>query len=232
MENKSKNGESLEQIIPCQASMAGVTTMGRKIKDKKEKMLLTSFAVMCDGGLYKRYKSGNTVYILNTTSEDYALYVKDILENTTSVIIEDRTDYNTNGMNRKKQKRLYTKSHPFFTKLYNRIDNNGYKGIDVLAYKSINAECLAMLYMADGSISYKGEAISSVSLNTKRLTEGDNLHQAILIKERLGFEFSINKQNQYTYLRLKSKDVYKFFEDIKPYILPSFMYKIPDDLLL
>lgn len=211
----------------------------RIIKDKKELVKLVSFLTMCDGGLYVKTKrkdgdksNCNPKFIMNHTSIDFSNYAKNILENVTSVVMDDRKDYNNDGFTRKVQKRLYSKNHPFFRPIWERIYNNGYKGLDTHSLKMMDAECLAMLYMADGSIGYKDESINSVTINTKRLTEGDNRLLIIYIKSIFNIECTINRQNQYTYLRVKGKDVYNFFLIIKPYILNDFNYKIPNDKLL
>lgn len=216
-----------------------VTTMERIIKDKKELVKLVSFLCMSDGGLYVKtkrkdgdLKNVNPLFIMNTTSTQYAEYAKSILDNVTSTIIEKRKDYNTDGYTRKNQVRLYTKRHPFFRPIWERTYKNGYKGIDTHALKLMDAECLAILFMADGGMSIKNNVISSVTLNTKRLTEGDNRFLSFCIEKVFGIKSTINKHYQYTYIRIKGKSVYKFFEIIKPYILEDFNYKIPNDELL
>lgn len=218
---------------------ASVTTMERKIKDKKELVKLVSFLTMCDGGLYVRTKrkdgdksNCNPSFIMNTTSIDYANYCKSIIDNVTSCQILERKDYNTDGFERKDQSRLFSKTHPFFRPIWERIYRGGYKGLDSHALKMIDGECLAILYMADGCIGYKGDVINSVTINTKRLTEGDNRFLSFVIKKEFGIESTINRQSKYTYIRIKGKSIYKFFSTIKPFILESFKYKIPNDELL
>lgn len=210
--------------------MEGVTTMVRNITDKKELIKLVSFLVMCDGGVYTQKVSYR--FIMNHTSQQYIEYAKAILENVTSVSISERKDYNTDGCSRKPQQRLETKTHPIFNMLRERIYFNGYKSVDEHTLKLMDAECLAILYMADGGISYKDGAISSITLNTKRLTAGDNLLLSTYIYEKFGIESAINRQNQYSYLRVKSKHVYLFFNTIKEFILTDFSYKLPNDKLL
>jgi len=210
--------------------------MERKIENKKELIKLVSFLTMCDGGVYqiknRHGNLGNARFIMNHTSGDYTNYAKNILENITNIKIYNRKDYNTDGYKRLPQKRLETQNHPYFTKIRENLYNNGYKGINSHYLKLMDAECLAMLYMADGSIGYKGDAINSVTLNTKRLTEGDNKLLSDYIFNIFGINSTINHQNQYTYVRIKGKSIYKFYEIIKPYILNDFIYKIPNDELL
>lgn len=207
----------------------------RIIKDKKELTKLVAFLTMCDGGIYRRNKNGNLnngQFIMNHTSKEYINYAKNILENLTNVKIYDRKDYNTDGYNRLPQQRLETKCLPFFNTIRDNLYYNNYKGINSHYLKLMDAECLAMLYMADGSLGLKGFSINSVCLNTKRLTEGDNLILSNYIFNIFGIESTINKHYKYNYIRIKGKSVYKFFQIIKPYILDDFKYKIPNDELL
>lgn len=200
----------------------------RKIIDKKELMKLCSFIVMGDGGLYKISKDvSNYKFIMNMKSEnlDFILYCKDILENVTSCRIYDRKDYNIDEYNRKLQKRIESKVHPFFTNIHNRIYINKYKGLDPHAFKLFDWECLAILFMSDGSGCLKS-GYKDYSLNMKRLSYGDQLFLKDQLKEKLDLEWNINKQNKYYYLRLRKKDYEKFENGIRKYILPSFKYKI------
>lgn len=193
-------------------------------------MKLCSFIVMGDGGVYKYTDNKNYCFIMNMKAEnrDYVEYCKDILENITTCKIMDRKDYNVDGCNRKPQIRLTSSSHPFFTKLHDRIYTEKYKGLDPHAFKLFDWECLAILYMSDGCCSINHNRYNSITLNMKRLSYGDQLFLKNQLKDKLDLEWNINRQNQYYYLRLRNKDISNFYSGIKPYILPSFSYKILD----
>ena len=203
----------------------------KKITDKKELMKLCSFIVMGDGGVYKRKDSKNYKFIMNMLEQnsDYIQYCKDILENITNVNIYQRKDYNTDNYNRKAQLRMESSNHPFFTTLHDRIYTGKYKGLDPHAFKLFDWECLAILFMCDGCGCYKN-GYKEYSLNLKRLSYGDQLFLKNQLKEKLNLEWNINKQNQYYYLRLRKKDYITFEQNILPYILPSFKYKILDGI--
>lgn len=204
--------------------------MERIIKDKKELVKLIAFLAMCDGGLYK--KSKNAYYAMNSTSLQYCEYAAAILSNLTGTTVVPRKDVNTDGYTRQQQYIVRTKSHPLLTKIHSYLYVDKYKTVPSHYLKLMDAECLAMLYMADGSICYKGSAISSVLLNTKRLTEGDNRLLAHYLELVFGIQSTINRQNKYSYIRIKGKSIYKFFQLITPHILSDFNYKLPDDRLL
>jgi hypothetical protein len=60
-----------------------------------------------------------------------------------------------------------------------------------------------------------------------RLSYGDQLLLKKAIKENLDLEFNVVKTgNKYYTLRLRSKDLEKFMNGIKPYVLDSFQYKL------
>lgn len=201
----------------------------RLITDKKELMKLCSFIVMGDGGVYKYTNNKDYCFIMNMIKDnlDYVEYCKDILENITVCKIQDRKDYNVDGCNRKEQVRLTTSNDPYFTTLHDRIYTNKYKGLDPHAFKLFDWECLAILFMSDGCSCYKAGR-RDVSLNMKRLSYGDQLFLKNQLKEKLDLDWNINRQNKYYYLRLRSKDIDKFNNGIRNFILPSFSYKILD----
>lgn len=200
----------------------------RKIEDKKELVKLCSFMVMGDGGVYKSTGSKEYSFAMNmiVKNEDYVLLCKDILENITSCKI---SPVQKEG-NRQLQLRLSSKGHPFFTTLRNRIYIDKYKSIDQHALKLLDYEALSFLYMSDGSLSLSKGKFPTVTLNLKRLSYGDLFILKKALKEKLDLEWNINKDGKYFYLRLRQKDILKFMENIKPYITPSFMYKILDEM--
>lgn len=200
----------------------------RKIEDKKELVKLCSFIVMGDGGVYKSAKHKEYYFAMNiiAKNEDYVLLCRDILENITSCRI---VPVQKEG-NRQLQLRLSSKGHPFFTTLRNRIYIDKYKSIDQHALKLLDYEALSFLYMSDGSLSLSKGKFPTVTLNLKRLSYGDIFILKKTLKEKLDLEWNINRQYKYFYLRLRQKDVLKFMENIRPYITPSFMYKILDEM--
>lgn len=205
----------------------------KEIKDKKELMKLCSFMIMGDGGVYLNGKNHYFVMNMIKKNEDYVLLCKSILENITSCKITEVDK----GENRQLQLRLESKVHPYFNTLRDRIYFGKYKSIDEHSLKLLDYEALSFLYMSDGSFvkdfrpdkgminpSYK------VTLNLKRLSYGDLYILKKALKEKLNLEWNINKNGKYFYLTLRTKDVFKFMQNIKPYITPSFMYKILDEI--
>lgn len=214
----------------------------RIISDKKELMKLCSFIVMGDGGVYYSSKGGgNCGFIMNMKKSniDYVELCSDILSNVTSTKISDRTMSNNDGCNRQPQVTLTTPKHPFFTKLRERIYIDKYKGIDPHALKLLDFEALSFLYMSDGCFNINftnGSSIEkpayNLTLNMKRLSYGDQMLLKNALKNKLDLEFNIQRSKEFYYLRLRTKDIRKFMDGIRPYITPSFSYKILDEMPL
>lgn len=207
------------------------------IMDKKQLYKLIAYFVMGDGGVYYKDKSSeNCMFIMNMRkiNFDYVEWVGSVLKNVTSVTIREVKNYNTDGYNRQPLLRIESKAHPIFTKMRERIYTDKYKGIDPHYLKLLDWEALAILYMSDGSFSIekpnpkKGLIHNSygVNLNMKRLSYGDQFLLKTALKKNLDLEWNINKHNQYYYLRMRNKDINKFMNGIRKYMLPSFEYKI------
>lgn len=205
--------------------------------DKKELNKLIAYFIMGDGGVYYPSKeSRNCIFIMNMReiNSDYVYWVKDVFSEIVNVRIRNLKDYNNDGFTRQPLLRLETSSHPILTKMRDRIYIDKYKSIDEHYLKTLDWESLAILYMSDGSFHTelpnpkKGLINKSygVNLNMKRLSYGDQLLLKHYLKKKLNLEWNINRHNKYFYLRLRGKDLSKFMENISPYILPSFKYKI------
>lgn len=237
MKTDRKTGELPSGTILCSPDMGSATT--QVIKDKKELVKLVSYIVMGDGGLYVSGGRKNATFIMNMVEEnlDYVEFCRDVLSNVVGCTIRDRKDYNTDGCTRKPQVRLESKSHPFLTKIRDRVYTDKYKGIDPHALKMLDWQSLAILYMSDGCLvtdkpnAKKGLVNPSynITLNMKRLSYGDLFILKKALKEKLDLEWNINRQGKYYYLRLRCKDISKFMSGVAEHVTPSFQRKILED---
>ena len=201
--------------------------------DKKRIFKILSYITMSDGGIYKPHvknknknSKSNYMFIMNMRSVnlDFITWIKTVIDNITGSRLSPCKDYNTDGCIREPQHRLESKRHPIFTKIHDRIYTGKYKGVSSHYLKLLDAEALAILFMCDGSSVLK--PYLDITLNLKRLSEGDILLVKHYLKKNLDLEWNINKQNSYRYLRLRSKDYKKFYDLIEPYVFDSFKYKI------
>lgn len=202
--------------------------------DKKIKMKLLSYFVMGDGGVYKRSTKGNANFMMNMLAkhEDYMSECQSLIDFTASEI-NPRTMSNNAGIFRQPQSTLASRVHPKLTDLWERIYTNKYKGLDPIYIKQLDWHSLAILYQADGSIkkSLRPEIgmvnpSYDITLNLKRLSYGDLEMLGKYLTKNLGIFWTINRQNQYYYIRIKSKSNQAFIEGVAPFIHESFKYKI------
>jgi hypothetical protein len=195
---------------------------------KRELVKLISFMSTFDGGLYRRTNRhgnlNNAQFIMNMRKSnlDYVDWVSSILGQVTGTTIKDRKDYNTDGYSRSPQVRLESRCHPFLTRIHSRIYMDGKKVIDPHMLKLLDAEALAIIFMADGSVSDRGY----VNLNTKGFSYADNAILSKTIYENLDIRTNINKHYNYFYLRVPVKDSGLFYVTVKPFVKESFNYKL------
>jgi hypothetical protein len=205
--------------------MEGATTMSKELSKR-----LYYFSTF-DGGVYRAERSTNAMFVMNMKKEnsDYVKKVRDTLvEAGIGCSITDRK-LQDDGFNRQPQITLSSKGHPKLTTIRDRIYIDGRKVIDPHMLTMMDAEALAIIFMADGSRVYdkrSPNAKPNITLNTKGFSYGCNFLLKKAIKETLDLEFNIQRQNNYWYLRLRAKDVDKFDELVSPFVLPSFNYKL------
>lgn len=202
--------------------------------NKKDLIKLLSFMSTFDGGLYRTKNDRgcllNAKFIMNMRKEnlDYVQWVQETLSHLTGSQITERQDYNTDGYTRHEQVRLQSKCHPELTKLHERIYIDGKKVMSLHMLKSLDAEALAIIFMADGGTSLDVRHKNphcTITLNTKGFSEADNLALSKAIYDKLGIRSTVQRQNQYFYLRIKTSDVKLFVTTVLPYVKPSFLYK-------
>lgn len=216
--NQTKNGETQKWAIPCQPVIGGVETM-----NKKDLYKYISAFVMGDAGVY--YSGKHCRLVTSSINKDYILWKKSILEELTHVNYHTVLDKRGN---RKLLHVLTTRTNPLYTKVRKQVYTDRYRGLSPHYLKLLDWETLAILYMDDGSCyqDKRCNATPKVTINTKRLSYGDSLLLKNTIKKRLNIEFNVNRQKQYYLLALRSKDYDIFKQEISPYILESFKYKL------
>lgn len=204
----------------------GATTMSI---DKKQLSKLVYYMTTFDGGIY--YNGKNAKFMINMKSEhkDYLNWVKNTMSNITSVQIKDLPNYNKDGFNRKPLSCVWTKTHPYFTRIRERVYISNHKVIDPHMLTLMDAEALAIIFMTDGSSSLDNRWSNphcKIDLCTKGFSYADNMSLSKSIYNKLNIRSNIHRHNKYWYLNIPAKDHIKFVDTIKPYIVPSFFYKL------
>lgn len=116
--------------------------------------------------------------------------------------------------------RFATRSLPEFTELYDLFYDRNNK--EIPRQISLDPLILAVWFMDDGS-----KSRNSVYLNTQQFSLAD---QQLLIKklqEDLGIESTLNRDKQYFRIRIRTASMSQFGSYVLPYIIPSFLYKLP-----
>lgn len=192
--------------------------------DKKQLSKLLYYFTTFDGGVY--YSGVNARFIMNmrTDNLDYITWVKEVLENVTSVTLSEVPQRG----NRDKLTRLCSKSHPMLTAIRERVYVNNHKVIDPHMLTLMDAEALAIIFMADGgtSVDKRWSTYPEVKLHTKGFSYFDNMALSKAIYEKLAIRTTVNRHGKYYFLRVKSADVQLFIDTIKQYVTTSFYYKL------
>lgn len=209
--------------------------------DNKELAKLLTYMSLFDGGLYKSRKPKkdgspnglNAKFIMNMRADniDYVEWVHETLKAADiSSTLKHIPDYNTDGFKRAPLVRLESRAHPKLTTLWERLYlPDGRKVLEAHSLKLLDAETLAIIFMADGGTSLNlqsGKYLDpSVTLCTKGYSEPENMALSKTIYDKLGIRSTLQRQKQYRYLRIKNADIVKFYEIVNPYVKPSFNYK-------
>jgi hypothetical protein len=167
---------------------------------------------------------------------DYILWRKEILENITPVTITTNKDERPN---RKEIVKTFTRTHPIYSRVHERMYLENKKVIDPHYLKLFDWETLAIWYMDDGSLrlvtqDYKeSHYVCPVpTLATNCFSYGEQMLIKQAAKEKLGIEFninkhSVNKNDEMAYnLVLARSSFDRFYNGVKEFIKPSFLYKI------
>jgi len=126
--------------------------------------------------------------------------------------------------------RLRTQHHPWFTKVRDRLYGPlGRKALDNMALSLLDTLGLAILYQDDGSYHYSSNAGHNVLIHKLCFSIFELEAFAKKVVDKWGIIFRINrtKGKGLGYrLRLRASDKDRFFDLIKPYVVPSMLYKV------
>lgn len=116
--------------------------------------------------------------------------------------------------------RFTTKSLPCFTRIYNLFFRDRKKIVP--KNLKLTGRILAFWFMGDGSKSWK-----SVYLNTQKFSSREQFFLQKRLRKDLGIKSTLNKDKIYFRLRIRLESMERFQELVRPYLLPSFSYKLP-----
>lgn len=201
-------------------------------------------SILGDGFFYKvdqTNNKANTHFMLKQTGhDDYINWMANKLESVTRVTISTVDAYvDKRGYNIAEQKVLKTMRHPFYKTMYNRlyshVDHTHIKRLDPHYLKLVDWQSLAMIYMDDGWIDVSENKIKDdyirISLSTHCFSYFENLTLRQLLAEKFGIHGEVKHHKQKSgnilyFLQFKQDNAKRFLEGVKPFIFPSFEYKL------
>jgi len=163
--------------------------------------------------------------------KDYLLYKAKALEWLTGVKTYEIDSTDSHGTKHRSIV-LNTRTHPVYSKLYERFYHDYRKTIDEYLMKLLTPMGLAFLYQDDGSLRMhtNAQAVFIYCYCSGTKVELECISR--WLAKRFGFEFRVSvarksKAGQpYWCLRLRMKDRERFFELVKPWVVPCMEYKI------
>lgn len=224
MKNTIKNDET-PRVGQYRANLKRgcVTTM-----DKKEVYKLLSFICMSDGALNMHIGCINASFkISQTKGKDGLVFLaKELLDflDIGNTITEYTAKNGATYIN------CISRVHPILTKLYYRIYMDGRRVLDPHAFKQLDWECLAILYMSDGNITFNpnsNKTKASATLNLCRLSYAEFMWLNKQVEQKLGIVGTIHKCGKYFRLGFNNFNSAIFFHNIRPYMLTEYTYKLP-----
>lgn len=193
-----------------------------------------------DAGVFK--SGGKNAYLTIQHTEkqkEYLLYKKAILENLTAVTMNEYKG-GTYKKNPNTNYRIKTRRHPLYTRIRDIAYKNNRKQVNRTWLSWLTNEGLAFWYMDDGSLSKSRSynksgkyriASRRIYLNTCDFSLEENELLCDFVEKRFGIKFYPNKAGEYqgrVYYRLVAgaQQANRFFDIIRPFIIPSMEYKL------
>jgi len=128
-----------------------------------------------------------------------------------------------------------TLTHPLYTRLRRLAYRERHKRVARTWLNWLTPHGLAIWYMDDGGITKQYSVNKSgrrrifarqVLIATCSFSLEECMTLIEFVKERFGVEFKIKRDGKYFRLRLGALGAPKFFDIIRPYVVPSMMYKL------
>lgn len=208
--------------------------------NKKELVKVVAASLLGDGYINKEDgKNGRFRLTQIAEHRDHVEYLTTYLETLTRVVIDvqvarDNIVICGKQTRSKETLRLRTMAHPKYTSFYERMYLNRIKVVDPHYLTLIDAEFMAIWFQQDGYMELGRTDVVNpgISIATDNFSYGDQLLLRKAIIEKTGFIFNVrrkgtNSLGENTYrLHLYRKQTPEFTEYIRPFIQPSFEYKI------
>lgn len=115
-----------------------------------------------------------------------------------------------------------TVTHPEFDYLRKRFYEDHKKVVNKeLLEEHLNSFTLAVWIMDDGTKEGK-----QLRINSQNFSRDENILLAEILRAKLGIETTLNRDKSYWRLRIKAESMPRLREIIRPYFIPSMLYKL------
>ncbi len=121
-----------------------------------------------------------------------------------------------------------TKTHPFYTKLYEHLYFDGRRTVDEHVLKCLTPLVLALWYLDDGCLTNDSDFLTPL-IATHAYSKIEVELMSRVLQKQFGLQWRCNKKGTKYQLRLRNSDREPFFNLIRPFVHSPMEYKIRDD---
>lgn len=195
-------------------------------REERQITKIIAASLLGDASIQKTNAHKNARFTLTLVDphKDHLDYIAAYIEQVTPVSFY-RNESDRNG--RKPYTQLYSRFHPFFLPFRERMYGTGRKSVDKHYLTLLDWEFLAIWHMQDGYLNIQR---NQIVLATQSFSYPENHYLRIALKETLDLDFTVRsyRQNKHLLHRLEltQKQTQLYCENLKPYVQPSFEYKI------
>lgn len=184
--------------------------------------------ILGDGCLCITRGSKNAILTITHSikQKEYLSHKAHILEELTSVNV--RESEAKGGYLGKSYKRIqvFTKTHPLYTSLYERMYHSKVKTVDTFCMKTLSPQGLALWYQDDGYLETTKHGTKCVIFCTHSYPKTELEMMCYYLKKKFDLSFATKKYKEWYLLRLHQKENDKFVEIVSPYIVDCMRYKL------
>ena len=181
-----------------------------------------------DKGITKR------AFAIKSIQKDFIDKIKEDLESCSpfTITVKYTPEHESSGCHHKESWELRIKSHPYFNKKYNHFyDDYKHRHITEEAMNWLTPNGLANWYMSDGYVCLVGKESGNIysrrmDICTDRYDMNSiKIMQKVLL-EKFNIVTTLNKRGRFYRIRIKSESYQDFINIVRPYIVPSMLYKL------
>jgi hypothetical protein len=207
-------------------------------RNNKQATKIVAASLLGDGNIHRENGTKNGRFSLTQIPKhaDHVEYVAQFLEPITRLRRYEQPPVDKVIMGKQSRSNgrysIISMNHPFYTAIYNRWYGTGRKAIDPHYLTLLDFEMLAIWYQQDGSLGVRGSNIHRIPLfMTDNFTYAEVQLLSRAVYERLNIITTLRKERKqngeyYYRLRVSAKSTELFVDKIRPYVQPSFQYKL------